>query len=131
MDDNKVKYIKKIAQKNEENIKKLTEILTVLDDIRTTHANTYDDIVTDDEYDMWYSEQNIALMKELFKQDLKNHILYTIVYIRLKHEGVFDNKHKVYNSEVLNIVYECTYDLISILELWKYCTPAILEDLCI
>lgn len=131
MDDNKIKYIKKVAKTNQENIRKLTEILNVLDNIRTTHANTYDDIVTDNDYDMWYSEKNLDLMKELFKQDCKNHILYTIVYIRLNHEGVFDGKNRVYNGQVLSIVYECTYDLIDVLGLWKYCTPAILEDLCI
>lgn len=131
MDDNKIKYIKKVAKTNQENIRKLTEILNVLDNIRTTHANTYDDIVTDNDYDMWYSEKNLDLMKELFKQDFKNHILYTIVYTRLNHEGVFDGKNRVYNGQVLSIVYECTYDLIDVLGLWKYCTPAILEDLCI
>lgn len=131
MDDNKIKHIKKVAQKNE-NIKKLTEILSVLDNIRTTHANTYDEENMDNRnYSMWYSEKNLYLMEGILKQDFNHHILYALVYIRLKQKGVFDNKNRVYNDEVLSIVYECTYDLIGILELWQYCTPAILEDLCI
>ena len=132
MDKNKIKYIKKVAQKNEENIKKLTEILTVLDNIRTTHANTYDEENMDNHnYSMWYSEKNLYLMEELLKKDFNHHILYALVYMSLKNKGVFNGKNRVYNDEVLSVVYECTYDLISILELWKYCTPAILEDLCI
>lgn len=132
MDENKIKHIKKTAQKNEENIKQLTEILTVLDNIRTTHANTYDEENMDNNnYSMWYSEKNLYLMEELLKMDFNHHILYALVYISLKHKGVFNSKNRIYNDEVLSIVYECTYVLISILELWQYCTPAILEDLCL
>lgn len=131
MDEAKIKHIKKVAKTNDEKIKQLNEILKVLDNIRTGHVNTYDEENMDNNYSMWYSEKNLCLMEELLKMDFNHHILYALVYISLKHKGVFNSKNRVYNDEVLGVVYECTYDLISILDLWRYCTPAVLEDLCI
>lgn len=133
MNDKKIRYIKKIAEENEEKIKQLTEILKILDNIRTGHVNTYDEENMDDiNYSMWYSEKNIYLMEELLKRDANNHVLYLIVYMRLKNKGIFDSfENRVYNDEVLSIVYECTYDLIGLLDLWRYCTPDILDDLCL
>lgn len=133
MNDKKIRYIKKIAEENEEKIKQLTEILKILDNIRTGHVNTYDEENMDNNnYSMWYSEKNIYLMEELLKRDANNHVLYLIVYMRLKNKGIFDSfENRVYNDEVLSIVYECTYDLIGLLDLWRYCTPDILDDLCL
>lgn len=132
MNDKKIRYIKKIAEENEEKIKQLTEILKILDNIRTGHVNTYDEENMDNNYSMWYSEKNIYLMEELLKRDANNHALYLIVYMRLKNKGIFDSfENRVYNDEVLSIVYECTYDLIGLLDLWRYCTPDILDDLCL
>ena len=133
MNDKEIRYIKKIAEENEEKIKQLTEILSILDNIRTGHVNTYDEENMDNNnYSMWYSEKNIYLMEELLKRDVNNHVLYLIVYMRLKNKGIFDNfESRIYNDEVLSIVYECTYDLISLLNLWRYCTPDILDDLCL
>lgn len=133
MNDKEIRYIKKIAKENEEKIKQLTKILSILDNIRTGHVNTYDEENMDNNnYSMWYSEKNIYLMEELLKRDVNNHVLYLIVYMRLKNKGIFDNfESRIYNDEVLSIVYECTYDLIDLLDLWKYCTPDILDDLCL
>ena len=133
MNDKEIKYIKKIAEENEEKIKQLKEILKILDNIRTGHVNTYDEENMDNNnYSMWYSEKNIYLMEELLKRDVNNHVLYLIVYMRLKNKGIFDSfENRVYNDEVLSIVYECTYDLIGLLDLWRYCTPDILDDLCL
>ena len=133
MNDKEIKYIKKIAEENEEKIKQLTEILSILDNIRTGHVKTYDEENMDNHnYSMWYSKKNIYLMEELLKKDANNHVLYLIVYMRLKSKGIFDNfESRIYNDEVLSIVYECTYDLISLLNLWRYCTPDILDDLCL
>lgn len=133
MNDKEIRYIKKIAEENEEKIKQLTEILKILDNIRTGHVNTYDEENMDNNnYSMWYSKKNIYLMEELLKRDANNHVLYLIVYMRLKNKGIFDSfENRVYNDEVLSIVYECTYDLISLLDLWRYCTPDILDDLCL
>lgn len=133
MNDKEIRYIKKIAKENEEKIKQLTKILSILDNIRTGHVNTYDEENMDNNnYSMWYSEKNIYLMEELLKRDVNNHVLYLIVYMRLKNKGIFDNfESRIYNDEVLSIVYECTYDLIGLLDLWKYCTPDILDDLCL
>lgn len=133
MNDKKIRYIKKIAKENEEKIKQLTKILKILDNIRTGHVNTYDEENMDNNnYSMWYSEKNIYLMEELLKRDANNHVLYLIIYMRLKNKGIFDSfENRIYNDEVLSIVYECTYDLISLLDLWRYCTPDILDDLCL
>ena len=133
MNDKEIRYIKKIAEENEEKIKQLKEILKILDNIRTGHVNTYDEENMDNNnYSMWYSEKNIYLMEELLKRDVNNHVLYLIVYMRLKNKGIFDSfENRVYNDEVLSIVYECTYDLIGLLDLWRYCTPDILDDLCL
>ena len=118
MNDKEIKYIKKIAKENEEKIKQLTKILSILDNIRTGHVNTYDEENMDNHnYSMWCSEKNIYLMEELLKRDVNNHVLYLIVYMRLKNKGIFDNfESRIYNDEVLSIVYECTYDLIGLLD---------------